>query len=440
MKMSDKTPRPTLCIATLGCKVNKADSELMQRELLGEGYRLVPFDQGADVYIINTCTVTARSDYQSRQLIRRALRHNSRAQVVVTGCYAQTNPAALQKIPGISLLLDNEEKARVGKYLQPRPAGEEKEKKALKMRFKGLDAPVLDSTYYTRAFLKIQDGCNWGCSYCIVPRARGRSRSRPPEQVIRQAGRLVKRGYREIVLTGIHIGHYGLDLTPRSDLAALLSELAKLPDPVRIRLSSLEPTEFGAELLRVISDNEKICPHFHIPLQSADDEILKAMGRRYHFAQYQELLEKLRAAFPDAALGADVIVGFPGETEDSFEKTYRRIKRLPLTYLHVFSYSRRPGTRAAQLPGQVNPREKKSRSSRLRRLGRQKQAAFHQAQLGQVRPGLILARRDAQSGRLVGLSDNYINILVEAGDELINKIVPLRLSGLAGGQVLGEID
>ncbi len=428
--------RPTLCIATLGCKVNKADTALMQQTLTAQGYELVPFEQGADTYIINTCTVTAKSDFQSRQLVRRALRQNHRAQVVGTGCYAQTNPAELKQIPGVSLILGNRDKARVGEYL-PLIVGAPSRRELSRQDAAPTQPHSLSS--YTRAFVKIQDGCNWACTYCIVPQARGKSRSLPLAEIVSQARQLVAQGYKELVLTGIHIGHYGLDLSPKNKLAQLLAALSRLEGLGRIRLSSLEPTEFSQALIKTIQENDKICPHFHIPLQSADDGILKAMGRKYCFAQYQELILKLRDLFPRAALGSDVIVGFPGEDEDSFQTSYQRIAQLPLTYLHVFSYSKRPNTVAAKLPRQVSDREKKSRSLRLRELGKQKKLSFYQNQLEQTRPSLILNQRCPESGRLVALSDNYINILIEAEDNLINQLLPLRITEVREGQVFGEI-
>jgi len=462
--------RPTLCIATLGCKVNKADTELMQQVLTAQGYELVPFEQGADTYIINTCTVTAKSDFQSRQMVRRALRQNRQARVVVTGCYAQINPVELKQIPGVSLILSNRDKARVGEYLRPIVGAPSRREvvsgfcnrpcesrdiqgvgKTISRHNAMLPAPARLSrqdaaptqphslSSYTRAFVKIQDGCNWACTYCIVPQARGKSRSLPLAEIVSQARQLVARGYKELVLTGIHIGHYGLDLSPKNKLAQLLAALSRLEGLGRIRLSSLEPTEFSQDMVKTIQENDKICPHFHIPLQSADDGILRGMGRRYGFARYQELILKLRELFPRAALGSDVIVGFPGEDEASFQTSYQRIAQLPLTYLHVFSYSKRPNTVAAKLPRQVNKGEKKSRSLRLRELGRQKKLSFYQSQLQQTRPSLILNQRCPESGRLVGLSDNYINILIDADDNLINQLLPLRITEVRGEQVFGEI-
>lgn len=432
--MSNKTKSPTFCIATLGCKVNKTDSARIEQILTDEGYVYVPFNQGADVYIINTCTVTGKSDYQSRQLVRRALRHNNKAKVVVTGCYAQTNPNAIKELPGVSLILRNTEKDKIGEYL--RLKGRCTEHKTISCQPSRTN---VDSSY-TRSFLKIQDGCDWACTYCIVPRARGKSRSQPVDEVISEVKNSVSLGYKEIVLTGIHIGRFGLDLAPKANLAGLLSEIISLEGLGRLRITSLEPTEFTQDMIDVISGTDKICHHFHIPLQSADNTILRAMGRNYRFEQYQELILKLRESFPEASIGSDVIVGFPGEDADSFQTTYKRISQLPITYLHVFSYSKRPDTKAALLPNQVKEEDKKERSAILRNLGAQKKQAFYKSQTNKIRPCLILNQPGKSSnGHLTGLTDNYINVEVEIGREMINHLVDLKITSVIDDQIFGKI-
>ncbi|MBI5789550.1 MAG: tRNA (N(6)-L-threonylcarbamoyladenosine(37)-C(2))-methylthiotransferase MtaB [Candidatus Schekmanbacteria bacterium] len=416
--MKNTNPGPAFAIATLGCKVNKAESIQIQNDLRSHGWHEVPFTNQADVYIINTCTVTAKSDFQSRQLVRRALHRNPSARIMLIGCYAQTNPQVFADLPPGSLILGNRDKGKLAEILTssaniPNP-------------------PSCGATDYTRAFLKIQDGCNGSCTYCVVPTARGQSFSQEADKVLNQARQMIASGYKEIVLTGIHIGYYGLDLVPPIDFVRLLEQLCALPGLGRLRISSLEPTEFSPKLLTLLSGNDKICPHFHIPLQSADDRILQAMERNYSFARYQELLLKLHEMFPCAAKGADVIVGFPGEDEQAFADTYQRIEKLPLNYLHVFSYSRRPHTKAAHFLQQIPGKIKKQRSEILRHLGHEKRQRFYQSQTGSIRPALIL-KQQRDDNYLLGLTDNYLKIAVIGGEkELINQIVPVEIVKIEG--------
>jgi threonylcarbamoyladenosine tRNA methylthiotransferase MtaB len=427
-----------IALTTLGCKVNQFETAVMQEQLLRQGFKAVPFDQPADVYVINTCTVTNRSDLQSRQLIRQASRRNASAYIVVTGCYAQTNYQRIQRISGVDLILGNAEKLHIARYLTklektspPKTiVGRLNEDRPLP-RISGF----LD---YTRAFVKIQDGCNHACSYCIVPQARGVSRSQPPELIQHQLERLIDAGYKEIVLTGVHIGTYGQDLHPPLTLAGLLSKLIELKGLGRLRLSSIEPTEFSTELIEILQ-SEKICPHLHIPLQSAHEEQLKLMRRHYSPAQYQELIDRLVNDIPHLALGCDIIVGFPGETESIFEHNYQFIAQLPVAYLHVFRYSPRPQTPAASFPGQVDGEAKIARSQRLRALSRQKHQQYQQRYLGEVRPTLILNQRDEETGRLSSLTDNYLKLLVPPDKRWINQLLPVRISRIEHGRILGEV-
>ncbi len=430
----EELKQPTFCVATLGCKVNKSDTENIQQTLTAEGFKAVPFEAGADVYVINTCTVTAKSDFQSRQLVRRALNRNKQAQVIVTGCYAQIDFEELKQLPGVNCVVRNIEKDKILDYITP--LLKELGQKAL------ASGSVLNGdnkNRFTRAFLKIQDGCDAACSYCIVPRARGKSRSRPIEEILPDADQLITRGFKEIVLTGIHIGCYGLDLSPQTNLAQLLRDICSLEGLGRIRLSSIEPTEFSRKIIEVIRKNEKICRHFHVPLQSGDNEILRAMNRSYCFEEYQRLIWRLRRTFPQAAIGCDVMVGFPGETDEHFQITYSRLARLPLTYFHVFSYSKRPDTKAAQMPDQVNGNKIKIRGQKLRDLGEQKKLDFYMSQIGQTRPSLVLNQRDAEKKYLVGISDNYINIQIPDKEELINKLLNLRITDVNEKRVLGKV-
>ncbi len=427
-----------IALTTLGCKVNQFETAAMREQLLKRGFTAVAFKQAADVYIINTCTVTSKGDMQSRQLIRQAIRRNKAAYIVVTGCYAQTNYRQIQQIQGVDLILGNAEKANIEHYLT------DLEKNSPAKTFVGTSVCNRQQSQigafldHTRAFVKIQDGCNQACSYCIVPHARGKSRSQPPELVKEQVKRLIGSGYKEIVFSGINIGVYGQDLSPEISLAGLLRELIQLDGLGRIRLSSIEPTEFSSELIEVLQ-SDKICPHLHIPLQSAHEEQLKSMNRHYSAAQYQKLVEKLIDNIPHLALGTDVMVGFPGETADIFQHNYRIIEQFPLTYMHVFRYSPRPQTKAADFTDQINDTLKKERSRILRNLSQQKSLQYQQRYLGEVRPGLILNKSDAKTGWLSGLTDNYLKVSVPADKQLTGKIVALHISGIENNRLLGKL-
>jgi threonylcarbamoyladenosine tRNA methylthiotransferase MtaB len=430
-----------IALTTLGCKVNQVETAIMREQLLKHGFEPVPFNQPADVYIINTCTVTGKSDFQSRQLIRQAIRCNNSAYIVVTGCYAQVNYQDIRRIQGVDLILGNSEKLHIDRYLTDLEKvsppkiiiGDRHSDQSHKAH------PQISSFMdHTRAFVKIQDGCNQACSYCIVPQVRGRSRSQPVAAVKRQVKRLIEAGYKEIVLTGIHIGAYGQDLSPRVSLAGLLRELVKLEKLGYIRLSSIEPNEFSDELIAILQ-SEKICPHLHIPLQSAHEGQLKSMNRPYSPDQYQKLVNRLADNIPHLALGCDIIVGFPGETPAIFEHNYQFIDQLPLAYLHVFRFSPRPNTAAANFAHQVDGKLKKERSQRLRNLSRQKSVQYRQRYLGKIRPALVLNKRDEQTGWFNALTDNYIKLMVSLDEQYINQIVPVQISSIKDGRTLGKL-
>jgi threonylcarbamoyladenosine tRNA methylthiotransferase MtaB len=409
--MSDMT---TVAIATLGCKVNQFESEALMDALEQRGYALVPFEEGAEITVINTCTVTHRADFQSRQMVRRALRSNPNSLIIVTGCYPQVEPDAFLKMQGVRYLLGNREKNQIPDLLPlmqegefPRvQVGDIQEEKHFP------EAPLHSFHRHTRAFLKIQDGCNANCSYCIVPYARGRSRSAQPEKVIENLKILKNKGFKEVVLTGIHLGAYGLDLHPPFSLERLLRKLEKEETPDRIRLSSIEPTDFSPELISTLSQSNKICPHLHIAIQSGDDEILKRMNRDYDRPFLSDLIRELHLRIPNLSIGADVIVGFPGETEEKFRNTCGLIESLPFSYLHVFPFSRRKGTAAFQFPQRVDEKEIKKRAEMTRALGRQKRQAFYRQFLNQELSVLIEDRKDKVTGRWKGLSRNYIPVLL----------------------------
>jgi len=421
--------------------VNQYESAGIGEALARSGHALVPFSETADCYIINTCTVTARTNYQSRQIIRQAIRKNPEALIVVTGCYAQTAPAEIAEIPGISLIAGHGEKDRIPELL-----GSLK-KNGREIRVGDISAvrpfaslPATRFQDHTRAFLKIQDGCNAWCRYCIIPSARGRSRSLPQDGVLEQLNLLGRSGYREAVLTGIHLGAYGQDLSPEISLADLLKRIEGERPVERLRLSSIEPTEISADLISLLRESTLICPHLHIPLQSGDDAILSGMGRQYSAAFYKALLVDLEGAIPDLAIGIDVIAGFPGEDDAAFEHTVSLIEALPVAYLHVFPFSARPGTPAADMPDQVPPNEKKNRAEILRNLGTRKREAFARRFQERFLRVLVEERRDRSSGLRKGFSDHYLPVLlINSTASQVNSLVTVRLEGFEGSRILGRI-
>ncbi len=423
---------------TLGCKVNQFETASMQEQLVKRGFKAVPFNQPADVYIINTCTVTSRSDLQSRRLIRQAMRKNRLAYIVVTGCYAQVEYKRIQEIEGVDLILGNNEKANLLNYLNN--LEKRLSPKTIVTNIANNDSLTQISGFldYTRAFIKIQDGCNNACSYCIVPRARGKSRSQSIASIKQQVETLTNNDYKEIALTGIHIGTYGHDLSNPTSLSKLLKELIQINNLGRILLSSIEPTEFTEELIDVLQ-SDKICPHLHIPLQSAHIGQLASMNRRYLPLQYQNLINRLIETLPDLGLGCDIIVGYPGETKEIFEHNYRFLEELPLSYMHVFRFSPRSETKAAGLPDQVSGQAKIERSMALRTLSKQKKLAFKKRYLGKARPTLIIDKKDKNTGRLIGLTDNYINILIPNNEQYVNEIKNVQIVKIDGENALGEV-
>jgi threonylcarbamoyladenosine tRNA methylthiotransferase MtaB len=440
-----------VAITTLGCKVNQYESAAMGESLEKQGFRLVSFLEEADYYIINTCTVTGRTDYQSRQLIRRAGKVNPQAAIIVTGCYAQTAPDVFAGMPGVTVVAGTLEKdhiveiigeiqknSLIGKTLGSAPS--------VQVGDIGGDIndwkvrPVSGFPGHTRAFLKIQDGCNAFCSYCIVPYARGRSRSIGKEEVMERILALARNGYREVVLTGIHLGVYGEDRQDGSSLVGILHQVEESRAIERLRLSSLEPREITEEILEIMKSAHIVCPHLHIPLQSGDDGILSRMGRNYDAAFFRGLTAKVCASRPDLTVGMDVMVGFPGEDEKAFENTVSLIESLPIAYLHVFPYSRRPGTAAARMENQVGEEDKKRRGQMLRELGMMKRQAFLERFIGSTMPVLIEKRKDRQSGYLKGFTHNYLPVLLQDGDgAMVNTIVSVKLESVRAGAMVGKV-
>ncbi len=430
----------TVALETLGCKVNQYESSCLLQGLLEAGCTQVSFRQTADIYIVHSCAVTARAALQTRQLLRRARRLNPDALVIVAGCDAQIEPERIVRERLATHILGSDEKFDLVRWIET-PGSFEKPCTAVfdsgsLSRFNG-QAVSRMHTGRTRAFLKIQDGCNAFCSYCIVPYTRGRSRSLPSRNVVSRMGRFVGEGYHEVVITGIHLGQWGRDLEPREELWRLLTSCAEDPAPHRLRLSSLEPLEWNRQLIETLSSLPCICPHFHVPLQSGDDQVLRRMNRPYGARRYEEVILELRRLFPDAALGADVLVGFPGETEDQFLNTFRLVERLPLTYLHVFPFSPRPGTPASELPDRLGEEEMKRRTGLLQQLSISKKRQFRESFLGRTVEVLVESRTG--SGLWQGTTPNYLRVLFPASAAASSgSLLNLRLTGLTETALIGE--
>ncbi|OLE36592.1 MAG: tRNA (N(6)-L-threonylcarbamoyladenosine(37)-C(2))-methylthiotransferase MtaB [Candidatus Rokubacteria bacterium 13_1_20CM_2_70_7] len=437
----------TVSFATLGCRLNQVDTQEIQAALEARGFRTVPLDAPADVVLVNTCTVTSRADFSDRQMIHRAVRGRRGARIVVTGCWAQTDPDAVARVRGVDLVVGNADKPRLPELLEELLARPEDLDPTPRRCVSDIGtervlaaAPLARINGRSRIFVKIQDGCQHRCAFCIVPFARGPSRSREPKAVLDQIRLLVEGGYPEVVLTGVDLGHYGHDLYPRSSLAALLREMIEIPGLRWVRLSSVLPAYFTPELIELITGSPLIAPHLHIPLQSGSDRVLRRMRRPYTVGMYRRLVERLASAIPALGLGADVIVGFPGETDADFAETRALVEALPFSYLHVFAYSDRRGTEAARLGGHVGARLVTARSRELRGLGQAKSLAFRRGLVGTTRELLVLETRDRQSGHLVGLTGNYVEVVFDGPAGLMRQLVTVRLIGVDGTRTLGELE
>jgi threonylcarbamoyladenosine tRNA methylthiotransferase MtaB len=441
-------------IITLGCKVNQCESESLGVALREADWWPAPEDCPAGLCIINTCTVTGKASMQSRQAIRRAIRANPGACIVVTGCYAQTESEALMKIEGIDLIIGHGDKHRVaelidahldetsgdtrpGMILEPKP--ELIQPKILindvmrAREFKQI--PAVPNGDRARPSLKIQDGCDAFCTYCIVPYARGRSRSMPVSDVMASIGRLSAAGYREVVISGIHLGSYGRDLQPRTNLHEILRRIDEEAIIDRIRLSSIEPLELTGAIIDLVAASDRFCRHFHVPLQSGDNGVLGRMHRPYTREVFQDVVLRIYDKIPHATIGADVLIGFPGESEAAFSNTYDTVKDLPIAYLHVFPFSPRKKTPAAAYTDPVPTEVVKERCRRMRELGGAKRKAFYRRSLGQTFDVLVESERDGETGLLKGVSSNYLTVLLEGGDALKNCIVPVCVERVWPGKL-----
>ena len=433
--MSEKTFK----IITLGCKVNQYESAYLQESFINAGWRRVPGYEKADLTVINTCIVTGKASYQSRQAIRKAIKENSSGSTIATGCYAQAFPDELAEISGLGLIAGNRAKGRLPYILlekrdtaKPFLISDDFEKN---IPFEFL--PIKRFPGRTRAFLKIQDGCRSFCSYCIVPFARGPLRSLPPSGVISSLETLRENGCREVVLTGIHLGKYGVDFNNGVNLKSLLNLIGKQGLSLRIRLSSINPNEIDPVLIEIMALENWLCPHFHISLQSGDTGVLKRMNRDYTSGMFAKLVGNIHKRMPLSCIGVDVMAGFPGEDDPAFENTYKLINDLPISYLHVFPFSPRKGTAAAGFSEQIDHRVIKERAGKLRKLGQRKREAFYRRCLGSEFPVLAEGWESKEKGLIKGLSDNYLKVFFPCSNLIKNRMVSVRMERLDGQDLIG---
>ncbi|HLV00792.1 MAG TPA: tRNA (N(6)-L-threonylcarbamoyladenosine(37)-C(2))-methylthiotransferase MtaB [Acidobacteriota bacterium] len=403
-------------VATFGCRTNQADSAAIRQAFLDQSFLEADDHRQADVIVVNSCTVTHRSDQQVRQLARKMRRENPSAKIVLTGCYAQRSPEAAARIEGLDFVVGNTFKGQIVEIANsPVPAGVSELAEVYRDDFRKVRAidltPATQIGGKTRPFVKIQDGCDACCSYCIIPQVRGPSRSVPPDLIYRQVEELIEHGFQEIVLTGIHIGTYGMHFQPRVPLDRLLARLIKIPGLGQLRLSSIEPMELSRRVIRLAAESERIAPHFHICLQSGSDSVLRRMLRPYDTARFASIVEEIRETIPDAGIGTDVIVGFPGETDREFQETVEFVRRMPFTYLHVFPYSDRAGTAASRMRDKLNPSVIKQRSQILRELSEAKNREFRTSFVG--RSLRLLTLTEEQNGYREAVTGNYLKARID---------------------------
>lgn len=431
------TPNSTVAFHTLGCKLNFSETSSIARLFHDNGYATVNFEDGADIYVINTCSVTDFADRKCRKIVRQALRHSPNAKVVVMGCYAQLKPQEIAEIPGVDLVLGAAEKFRVIEFINELNENEGKAAvKANKISEVNEFVGAFSFGDRTRSFLKIQDGCDYKCTFCTIPQARGASRSDTIENVIANAYKIAEMGCKEIVLAGVNIGDFGNGteviegLKPKKNelFSDLIKELDKVEGIDRIRISSIEPNLLTAEIIEFVAESQRFMPHFHIPLQSGNNKQLAQMRRRYKRELYAERVAKIKEVMPHACIGVDVIVGFPGETEEDFLETYRFINELDISYLHVFTYSERANTPAAEMDGVVPVEERRRRNEMLRILSEKKRRYFYEQHIGAIRP--VLFEHESEEGMMHGFTDNYVKVELPYNPLLVNEIEDANLLGV----------
>jgi threonylcarbamoyladenosine tRNA methylthiotransferase MtaB len=421
---------PTIAFAWVGCKVNRYEIQVISERLAPSGFDTVPFSQPADCYVVNTCSVTSDADLSSRNLIRRARRRSPEAKVVVTGCYAQLRPEDIRAL-GVDRVVSNRDKDKTPEVIlelfgiEPRGSAED------------LDLAISEMSSMTRALVKIQDGCDEQCAFCAIWLARGPVKSRASAMIVREINRLSKNGYKEAVLTGVHIGKYRED---KLDLDGLLAKIFAETSIERVRLSSLNPTEIGDDLLALLANESRLCPHVHLSVQSGDDEMLRSMGRKYTAKRILAVTEELAACNSLMTIGADFIVGYPGETEANFENTYKLVEAAPFHHLHVFPYSDRPGTPASAMAGKVPHEIKERRAGRLRELGARKKKEHLRRFIGRPLRVLVEDRNYNINEPLTGLSENYLRVNFEGPTELKREIVEVVPIDVEGGKLTSIVN
>jgi len=450
-QQSDKTELPTAVVLTFGCKVNQYDSNAMRSTMVRNGYQIVPETEPADVCLINTCTVTNIADQKARKIIRRVVKRNPEAKVLVTGCYAESDRQQIEQIEGVSLVFGNREKADLDQYLEYLSLQTHQPTSGLLQitpvqhdairEHANFGLSVSDTGDRTRGIIKVQDGCSAFCTYCIIPYVRGRMTSRPISEIVTEVEEIAASGAKEIVITGVHLGSYGIDRQNeqlpkdgRVSIADILERIHPVDGIERIRLSSIEPMNFPEDLAPTMAELPKCMPHFHLPLQAGSDRTLKRMRRRYTTDEFSKLTEHLRSVFPDAGLTTDIMVGFPGETDRDFEDSLRFVEQIGFSQLHVFRYSPRRGTPAAEYPDQLAPHISADRSQRMIVSGQRSSQTFRQQMVGKEAKVLI---EDLRHGDLLmGSTGNYLRTAIDVPDSQINQVIPVTLTGVENGIML----
>ena len=428
------TPTKRIAFHTMGCKLNLSETGTISRDFIQHGFQKVSYKEKADIYVLNTCSVTENANKEARKLIRQAKRRNPDSSIAIIGCYAQLKPNEISKIKGVDLVLGAKEKFNLLTHLEKLDIKDKT--KIVESDIRGINSfkPSYSSAERTRSFLKIQDGCNYTCSFCTIPLARGKSRSDSIKNTMETAKKITNRGAREIVLTGVNIGDFGNGTT--ETFYDLIQQLDTINELDRIRISSIEPNLLSTQIIDFCATSKKIMPHFHIPLQSGSNKILQSMRRRYNLELYEEKIIKIKNLIPEACIGVDIIVGFPGETDSEFYKTYDYLKELDISYLHVFSYSERENTEAIKIKDVVNFEERAERSKMLHILSNKKTHLFNDKFLNSNRPVLF---ESIKNGKVIGHTDNYIQVQVDGDSKLINKILPVNLELNRGSNIFGTL-
>ena len=427
------SPYKTVAFQTLGCKLNFAETSTLARDFSSHGYAQVGIDHPADLYVINTCSVTENANKKARKAVRRALRKSPQAKVAVIGCYAQLNPQEIADIPGVSIVAGAEDKFNLIEKIESEELIGQPVILNSEIDYVTHFHPSYSMGERTRSFLKVQDGCDYTCSFCTIPLARGKSRSADIADTLLQAREIAETGIKEIVLTGVNVGDFGK--SHGESFFELIQELDKVEGIERYRISSIEPNLLTDEIINFTANSEKFLPHFHIPLQSGSDQVLKAMRRRYKSDLFVRRINKIKSIMPDACIGVDVIVGFPGESEENFQETYELLKQLDVSYLHVFSYSQRDNTDAVKIEPKVSQQTIAERSKILHRLSMKKKRQFYENNTGKIRQVLF---ETYEEGILSGHSENYISVSIKGNEDEVNQIIPVKLVRLEDGEMIGK--